>query len=40
MELSLSLKFQLGCILEGYTVGTTIGFRVITVEALAPWPHH
>jgi hypothetical protein len=40
MELSLGLSFQLRCSLGGYTVGTTMGFRVMTMEALAPWPHH
>jgi hypothetical protein len=40
MELSLRLSFQLRCRLGGYTVGTTMGFRVITVEALDPRPHH
>jgi hypothetical protein len=40
MELSLRLSFQLSLILEGYTMGTTAGFQVTTIEALAPWPHH
>jgi hypothetical protein len=40
MELSLHLSFELRCCLGGYTVGTTEGFRVATVEALAPRPHH
>jgi hypothetical protein len=30
------LSFYLRCSLEGYTVGTTVGFRVEIVEALAP----
>jgi hypothetical protein len=36
MELSLHLSFELKHSLGGYTVGTTIGFRVMTVEL---WPH-
>jgi hypothetical protein len=40
MELSRRLSFQLRHSLGGYTVGTTIGFQVTIVEALAPLPHH
>jgi hypothetical protein len=40
MELSIRLSFQLRRSLGGYTVGTTMGFQVKTVEALAPQPHH
>jgi hypothetical protein len=40
MELSLHLSFQLSRSLGGYTVGTTEGFWVMTIEALAPWSHH
>jgi hypothetical protein len=40
MELSLRLSFQISHSLGGYMVGTTMGFRVATMEALAPWPHH
>jgi hypothetical protein len=40
MELILHLSFYLRCSLGGYTVGTTVGFQVETVEALAPQPHH
>jgi hypothetical protein len=36
MELSLGLRFQLRRSLMGYTVDTTTGFQVETVEALAP----
>jgi hypothetical protein len=36
MQCSLHLSFHLRHILGSYTVGTTIGFRVKTVEALAP----
>jgi hypothetical protein len=39
MELGLRLTFQLRCDLRGYTMGTTTGFLVITMDALAPWPH-
>jgi hypothetical protein len=39
-ELSLRLTFQLRHSLEGYTVGTTAGFPIETVEALAPRSHH
>jgi hypothetical protein len=39
MKLSLRLSFQLSRSLKVYTVGTTAGFRVMTMEALAPWPH-
>jgi hypothetical protein len=40
MEHSLRLSFQLRRSLGGYTVGTTVGFRVTTVEALARRHHH
>jgi hypothetical protein len=36
MELSLHLSFYLRHNLEGYTVGTTAGFPIEIVEALAP----
>jgi hypothetical protein len=36
MELSLHLSFYHRCSLGGYTVGTTVGFPVKIVEALAP----
>jgi hypothetical protein len=36
MELSLRLSFQLRRILRGYTMGTTVGFQVAAMEALAP----
>jgi hypothetical protein len=36
MELSPRLSFQLNRSFRGYKVGTTVGFRVATVEALAP----
>jgi hypothetical protein len=36
MELRLRLSFYLRRSLEDYTVGTTAGFPVETVEALAP----
>jgi hypothetical protein len=39
MELSLRLSFYLKRSLGGYTVGTTAGFPVEIVEALAPQPH-
>jgi hypothetical protein len=39
-ELSLRLSFQLSHCHGGYMVGTTAGFRVMTMEALALWPHH
>jgi hypothetical protein len=39
MELSLRLSFYLRRSLEGYTVGTTMGFPIEIVEALAPQPH-
>jgi hypothetical protein len=35
MELSLRLSFHLSRTLEGYMVGTTAGFWVMTMEALA-----
>jgi hypothetical protein len=40
MKLSICLSFQLSRSLRGYTVGPNKGFRVTTIEALAPWPHH
>jgi hypothetical protein len=40
MELSICLSFQLKHSLGDYTVGTTIGFRVMIMEDLAPWLHH
>jgi hypothetical protein len=40
MELSLRLSFYLRCGLEGYTVGTIVGFPVETIEALVPQSHH
>jgi hypothetical protein len=39
MELSIRLSFYLRCSLEGYTVGTTMGFLVKIMEALAPQSH-
>jgi hypothetical protein len=36
MKLSLCLSFYLRCSLGGYTVGTTVGFPVEIMEALAP----
>jgi hypothetical protein len=36
MEVSLRLNFYLSCSLGGYMVGTTTGFPVEIVEALAP----
>jgi hypothetical protein len=36
MQLSLRLSFYLRCSLGGYTVGTTVGFWVEIVVALAP----
>jgi hypothetical protein len=39
MELSFCLSFYLRRSLGGYTVGTTMGFLVLTVEALAPRSH-
>jgi hypothetical protein len=36
MELSFRVDFQLSRSLAGYTVGTTTGFQVTTMEALAP----
>jgi hypothetical protein len=36
MELSIRLSFQLRRSLGGYTVGTTAGFQIETMEALAP----
>jgi hypothetical protein len=36
MELSLRLSSYLRCSLSDYTVGTTMGFLVEIVEALAP----
>jgi hypothetical protein len=36
MQLSLCLSFLLRRSLGGYTVGTTVGFWVEIVEALAP----
>jgi hypothetical protein len=40
MELSLRLGFQLSRNLRDDMVGTTVEFWVMTMEALAPWPHH
>jgi hypothetical protein len=40
MELSLRLSFYLRCSLGGYTVGTTMGFPVKIMEALAPQSCH
>jgi hypothetical protein len=40
MELSLHLHFYLRRSLMGYTVGTTAGFPVEIMEALAPQSHH
>jgi hypothetical protein len=40
MKLSLRLSFDLSHSLRGYTVGTTVGFQVMTMKALTPWPHH
>jgi hypothetical protein len=39
MELRLYLSFYLRRNLGGYTVGTTMGFPVKFVEALAPQSH-
>jgi hypothetical protein len=39
MELSLRLSFYLRRNLRGYTVGTTAGFIVETMEDLAPRSH-
>jgi hypothetical protein len=39
MELSLRLSFYLRRSLHGYTVGTTVGFPVKIMEALAPQYH-
>jgi hypothetical protein len=36
MELSLRLSLYLKCSLGGYMVGTTVGFPIEIVEALAP----
>jgi hypothetical protein len=36
MELSLRLSFYIRCSLRSYTVGTTAGFPIKIVEALAP----
>jgi hypothetical protein len=36
MQLSLRLSFYHRRRLGGYTMGTTMGFPVVTVEALAP----
>jgi hypothetical protein len=36
MELSLRLRFYLRRNLEGYMVGTTVGFPIEIVEALTP----
>jgi hypothetical protein len=40
VALSLHLSFQLSSSHWGYMVGTTAGSRGMTMEALAPWPHH
>jgi hypothetical protein len=40
MEFSLHLSFYLKRSLRGYTVGTTTGFPIEIVEALAPQSHH
>jgi hypothetical protein len=40
MELSLCLSFYLRRSLEGYMVGTTAGFPVKIMEALASQSHH
>jgi hypothetical protein len=40
MELSLHLSFYLSRSLGGYIVGTTAGFLVETVKALARRSHH
>jgi hypothetical protein len=40
IELSLRPSFYLKRSLGGYTVGTTAGFPVEIVEALAPQSHH
>jgi hypothetical protein len=40
MELSLLLSFYLKHNLRGYTVGTTTGFLIEIIKALAPQPHH
>jgi hypothetical protein len=39
IEPSLRLSFYLRHSLGGYTVGTTVGFPVKIMEALAPQPH-
>jgi hypothetical protein len=39
MELSIRQSFQPRRNLGGYMVGTTVGFRVMIMEALAPWSH-
>jgi hypothetical protein len=39
MELSLHLSFYLRRNLRGYMVGTTVGFPVDIMEALAPQSH-
>jgi hypothetical protein len=39
MELRLRLSFFLKRSLEGYTLGTTTGYPVKTMEALAPRSH-
>jgi hypothetical protein len=39
MEVHLHLSFYLRRSLGGYTVGTTVGFPLRIVEALAPQPH-
>jgi hypothetical protein len=39
MKLSLRLSFQPRRTLRGYTVGTTMGFRIMIMEALATWSH-
>jgi hypothetical protein len=40
IEFSLRLSFYLRCSLRGYMVGTTAGFPVEILEALAPQSHH
>jgi hypothetical protein len=40
MELSLHLSLQLNRSLGGYTVGTTTGLRLMTMESLSLWHHH
>jgi hypothetical protein len=40
MELSLRLSFYLKRSLRGYTMGTTTGFPVEIVKALAPQSRH